>query len=201
MSRIATIEDLETLYGTPSRPSTIKVTKRLHPVYRPWVEKSRFCVLTTVGPEGTDGTPRGDDGPVVQIVDDKTLAMPDWRGNNRVDSLRNIVRDGRVSLMFMVPGSVNVLRVNGTAYVSVAEDDLARFDRKGTKPRSVIMINIDEVYFQCARAIVRVGLWISGDESDGLPTTGDMLNAVSGGDIDGEKYNISWPDRAKETMW
>ena len=137
----------------------------------------------------------------MQIVDDKTLAMPDWRGNNRVDSLRNIVRDGRVSLMFMVPGSVNVLRVNGTAYVSVAEDDLARFDRKGTKPRSVFMINIDEVFFQCARAILRARLWISGDESDGLPSTGDMLNAVSEGDIDSEKYNISWPDRAKETMW
>lgn len=201
MSRIESIEDLEALYGTPSVPSTVKVTKRLHPVYRPWVEQSRFCVLTTVGPEGTDGTPRGDDGPVAQIVDDKTLAMPDWRGNNRVDSLRNIVRDGRVSLMFMVPGSVNVLRVNGTAYVSVADDDLTRFDRKGAKPRSVIMINIDEVYFQCARAILRAGLWISGDESEGLPRTGDMLSAVSEGDIDGDQYNISWPDRAKETMW
>ena len=201
MSRIDSIEDLETLYGTPSNPSLVKVTTSLHPIYRPWIEQSRFCILTTVGPGGTDGTPRGDDGPVVQIVDDKTLAMPDWRGNNRVDSLRNIVRDGRVSLMFMVPGSVNVLRVNGTAYISVADDDLARFDRKGTQPKSVIMINIDEVYFQCARAILRAGLWISGDESDGLPSTGDMLNAVSKDDIDGDKYNISWPDRAKETMW
>ncbi len=201
MSRIESIEVLEALYGTPSTPSTVKVTDWLHPIYRPWIEQSRFCVLTTVGPEGTDGSPRGDDGPVVQIVDEKTLAMPDWRGNNRVDSLRNIVRDGRVSLMFMVPGSVNVMRINGNAYLSVAPDDLTRFDRKGTNPRSVIMINIAEVYFQCARAILRAGLWISGDESAGLPSTGDMLQAVSEGEIDGERYNISWPDRAKATMW
>ena len=115
----------------------------------------RLCVLSTVGPEGTDGSPRGDDGPVVRIADEKTLLMPDWRGNNRADSLRNMVRDGRVSLMFMVPGSNNVVRVNGTAVLSIAKDLLTRFSDKGRRPRSVIVVTIGEIYSQCARALMR----------------------------------------------
>jgi uncharacterized protein len=102
----------------PSPTSLAKVARRLTPLYRRWIEAARFCVLSTVGPEGTDGSPRGDDGPVVRVVDDRTLWLPDWRGNNRIDSLRNIVRDGRVSLMFMVPGSNNVVRVNGRAVLT-----------------------------------------------------------------------------------
>lgn len=109
---------LDALYGAPGEASIVKVMDRLTPCYRDWIAASRFCVLTTVGPEGTDGSPRGDDGPVVLELDEKHLALPDWRGNERIDSLRNIVRDGRVSLMFMVPGSNNVVRVNGTAPMS-----------------------------------------------------------------------------------
>ena len=100
---IQDVTELEAIYGTPGEASLIKVADRVIPVYAEWIERSQLCILTTVGPEGTDGSPRGDDGPVVQIADDKTLLMPDWRGNNRMDSLRNIVRDGRVSLMFLVP--------------------------------------------------------------------------------------------------
>ena len=201
MSRIESIEALEALYNTPPETSLRKVTDWLHPVYRRWIEASRFMVLTTVGPEGTDGTPRGDEGPVVAVLDDKTLAMPDWRGNNRLDSLKNIVRDGRVSCMFMVPGSINVVRVNGQAHVTVAPDMLARFNRKGILPRSVIVIDVGEVYFQCARALVRAGLWTSGDESAGIPTAGEMLSAVTAGEIGGTDYDKDWPGRAKATMW
>lgn len=201
MSRIESTEALEALYGTPPETSLRKVTDWLHPVYRRWIEASRFMVLTTVGPEGTDGTPRGDEGPVVAVLDDKTLAMPDWRGNNRLDSLKNIVRDGRVSCMFMVPGSINVVRVNGQAHVTVAPDMLARFNRKGILPRSVIVIDVGEVYFQCARALVRAGLWTSGDESAGIPTAGEMLSAVTAGEIGGTDYDKDWPGRAKATMW
>ena len=135
------------------------------------------------------------------MLDDKTLAMPDWRGNNRLDSLKNIVRDGRVSCMFMVPGSINVVRVNGQAHVTVAPDMLARFNRKGILPRSVIVIDVGEVYFQCARALVRAGLWTSGDESAGIPTAGEMLSAVTAGEIGGTDYDKDWPGRAKATMW
>lgn len=201
MTRVDSIEDLEALYGDAAAPSTRKVTDWLHPVYRRWIEQSRFCVLTTVGPEGTDGTPRGDDGPVVRILDDRTLAMPDWRGNNRLDSLRNIVRDGRVSLMFMVPGSTNVVRVNGTAHVTTDADIMGPFERKGILPRSVTVIEIGEVYYQCARALIRSRLWTSGDESAGLPTAGDMLADVTAGEVGGAGYDAEWPKRAKDSMW
>ena len=201
MSRIESIAELEALYGAPPETSLRKVADWLHPVYRRWIERSRFAVLTTVGPEGTDGTPRGDDGPVVTLLDDRTLAMPDWRGNNRLDSLKNIVRDGRVSLMFMVPGSINVVRVNGQAHVTAEPEMLARFQRKGIEPRSVIVIDVGEVYFQCARALVRAGLWSSGDESAGLPTAGEMLSEMTSGEVGGPDYDRDWPVRAKATMW
>ena len=124
MRWIDTQSALEELYGTPGQPALRKVSDHLTPLYRKWIMASRFCVLTTVGVAGTDGSPRGDDGPVVLELDPHTLAMPDWRGNNRLDSLRNIVTDGRVSLMFMVPGSNTVVRVNGQARLT--DDEIGR---------------------------------------------------------------------------
>ena len=197
---ISDIADLEALYGTPGKASVIKVTDSLIPAYQTWIERSRFCVLSTVGDAGTDGSPRGDDGPVVRVADPKTLLMPDWRGNNRMDSLRNIVSDGRVSLMFMVPGSNNVIRVNGTAVVSVSAELLGQFSDKGRAPRSVIVISIQEVYSQCARALIRSKTWTSGDESEGLPTVGEMLADVEAG-FDGAEYDANWAGRAEKTMW
>ena len=129
MQYIDDIAALEALYGTPGQPSLRKVADHLTPLYRTWIMASRFAVLTTVGADGTDGSPRGDDGPVVTELDPHTLAMPDWRGNNRLDSLRNIVSDGRVSLMFMVPGSNTVVRVNGRARLTADADLRARFER------------------------------------------------------------------------
>lgn len=198
---IQTIEELEALYGTPQETALRKVATKLVPAYRTWIERSRFCVLTTVGPEGTDGSPRGDDGPVVTELDDQTLAMPDWRGNNRMDSLRNIVRDPRVSLMFMVPGSTNVVRLNGRAVVSAEPDLLQRFERQGKLPRSVIVISIGEIYFQCARAVVRAKLWNGGDESVGLPSAGDFLAEMTSGEVGGKDYDAGWSGRAAKTMW
>ena len=197
---IRDVAELEATYGTPSEASLIKVADRVIPVYADWIRRSQLCILTTVGPKGTDGSPRGDDGPVVQIADEKTLLMPDWRGNNRMDSLRNIVRDGRVSLMFMVPGSNNVIRVNGTAVVSVAEDMVARFNDKGRRPRSVIVITVGEVYSQCARALIRSGTWTASDQAEGLPSIGDMLAAMKA-DFDGKSYDMEWDARAAKTMW
>jgi len=199
---IETLEALEALYpAKPSAAATRKVAKRLTPEYRDWIFASRFTVLSTVGPDGTDGSPRGDDGPVVQELDPGTLLMPDWRGNNRLDSLRNIVSDGRVSLMFMVPGSMNVVRVNGKARLSVEPAFLARFERKEGQPRSVIVIKIGEIYTQCARAILRANIWSGDDESEGLPTVGQILSAMTDGDMDGAAYDAEWPGRAAKTMW
>ena len=200
MGKITDIAALETLYGQPAKASVIKVVDHITPLYRAWIAASRLCVLSTVGPDGTDGSPRGDDGPVVQVADAKTLLMPDWRGNNRMDSLRNIVADGRVSLMFMVQGSHNVVRVNGRADVSIADDVISRFEDRGHKPRSVIVIHVAEVYSQCARALMRAGTWTAADHSAGLPTIGDLLAEAEAG-FDGAAYDENWAARAEKTMW
>ena len=201
MNWISTLDDLHSHYGHPAEAATLKVTPHLTPAYRAWLDRSRFCVLTTVGPEGTDGSPRGDEGPVVTVLDPQTLALPDWHGNNRIDSLRNILRDGRVSLMFLIPGANNALRVNGTARLTADGDLRSRFQRDGKQPRTVIVIRIAEVYSQCARALIRSALWTSGDQSQGLPTVGDMLREISEGGIDGRAYDADWPGRAALTMW
>ncbi|WP_347139525.1 pyridoxamine 5'-phosphate oxidase family protein [Paracoccus sp. SSK6] len=193
--------DLETIYGTPGAASLRKVADRLTPEYAAFIAQSRFCVLTTVGPEGTDGSPRGDDGPVVRALDDRHLALPDWRGNDRIDSLRNILRDGRVSLMFLVRGSGNAIRVNGQARVT---DDPALRDslsRQGKLPRTVIVVQIAEVYFQCARAVIRAGLWSGQDDSQGLPTPGQILATMTEGTVGGSAYDADWPLRAAATLW
>lgn len=197
---IADIAELEAIYGTPGEASLIKVADHLTPLYAKWIMAARFCVVSTVGPEGTDGSPRGDDGPVVQMKDTQTLLLPDWRGNNRMDTLRNIVSDGRISLMFMVPGSNNVVRVNGTAILSRDATLLQRFSDKGRVPRSVAVITVAEVYSQCARAVMRAGLWDAGDESAGLPSVGDLLAEQKDG-FDGQAYDDAWAPRAADTMW
>lgn len=201
MEFLDTLEALESHYGTPGPAATRKVARQMTPLYRKWIMASRFCVLTTVGPEGTDGSPRGDDGPVVTELDPQTLAMPDWRGNNRIDSLRNIVRDGRVSLMFLVPGSNNVIRVNGTAKLTVDASMLTRFARDGKEPRTVTIITIAEIYSQCARALMRARTWTAGDESADLPSVGDLLAEMTKGEIDGKAYDAEWPGRAATSMW
>lgn len=201
MTWILDLDALHALYGRPGEAATVKVTDYLTPAYRAWVDRARFCVLTTVGPEGTDGSPRGDEGPVVDCLDARTLALPDWKGNERIDSLRNIVRDGRVSVMLMVPGANNVLRINGLARLTADLDLRQRFARDGTLPRSVIVITIAEVYSQCARALIRSQLWTTGDQSQGLPSVGDMLREITQGAIDGHAYDTEWPARAAKTMW
>jgi len=200
MQTITEIAALEALYGQPGEASLIKVADVVTPEYRAWIERSRLVVLITVGPEGTDGSPRGDSGPVVQVMDAQTLLLPDWRGNNRMDSLRNIVRDGRVSLMFLVAGSTNVIRVNGLAVLTVEPQMLARFDHDGASPRSVVVVQVAEVYSQCARALMRAGVWEGRDDTAGLPSIGQILAAMKAG-FDGGTYDADWPGRAKTTMW
>ncbi|UWR10546.1 pyridoxamine 5'-phosphate oxidase family protein [Sulfitobacter mediterraneus] len=201
MYKITDIAALEALYGQAGAPSLRKVADRLTPLYRKWIMASKLCVLSTAGAEGTDASPRGDDGPVVTELDEFTLAMPDWRGNNRLDSLRNIVTDGRVSLMFVVPGSNNVVRINGTAFLTDDADLRARFEKKGRQPATVIVIRIAEVYTQCARALMRAGTWAGVDESTGLPTVGEILAEMTSGEEGGAPYDAAWGARAKDTMW
>ena len=200
MEKVKDIAALEALYGTPVSAAISKVARRMTPLYRKWIMTSRLCVLSTVGPEGTDASPRGDDGPVVAELDPSTLAMPDWRGNNRLDSLRNIVSDGRVSLMFFVPGSNTVIRLNGTALLTDDPDLRARFAKGTSQPATVIVITIGEIYTQCARALLRADIW-NRDDSEGLPRPGEILAEMTQGREGGAEYDRAWPARAAKTLW
>lgn len=204
MDKIKSIEQLESLYGEVVPGAVTKVCDSVTPLYRQWIEASRFLVLTTVGPEGTDATPRGDVDSVVRVIDPNTLWLPDWRGNNRMDSLRNIVRDGRISLMFMVPGTNNVVRVNGTAVLTADTEITHSFEQNRKHPRSVVVITVGEVYFQCAKALMRSQLWQSADPaSDQLvkvPTAGQFV-AEYESDIEASAYDANYPEYAKNKMW
>ncbi|WP_159587954.1 pyridoxamine 5'-phosphate oxidase family protein [Chelativorans xinjiangense] len=200
---IGTIEELEALYGKPGQTSIVKEIDHIIPAYAAFIQASPFVSLATAGPEGLDCSPRGDKPGFVRIHDPRTLMMPDRRGNNRIDSLRNIVRDGRVGLLFLVPGSGTTLRVNGRAHLSADPELCASFAIEEKAPRSVIVIRVESVYFQCARAIHRSKLWEKEAQADPalLPTPGDILGELSRGDIDGKSYDAEWPGRAAKTMW
>lgn len=200
MRTIRTVDELSGLYPEAVPASITKVAHSLTPLYRAWIEGSRFCILSTVGTGGVHGSPRGDDGPVVRIRDPHTLEMPDWRGNNRLDCLRDIVEDGRVALLFLVPGSKTTVRVNGRA---VLTDDPAlreSFARKIILPATVIVIEVAEVYTQCAKALMRSGLW-ERDDKDTVPTVGQILADMSEGELGGEKYDATYEENAKPRMW
>jgi PPOX class probable FMN-dependent enzyme len=202
-SIIATIGQLEAIYGQPNEASTVKVADRITPQYRVLIEKSPFAALATCGPEGLDCSPRGDLPGFVRIHDEKTLMMPDRLGNNRVDSLRNIVRDPRVALLFLIPGSGSTLRINGHARVSDDADLLASFGMDGKAPRTVIVMTVGEIYFQCARAIVRSDLWNPDKRVDpkSLPTPGQILAEMSENRVGGEEYDRERPSRARNWLW
>src|SRR5690606_21549381 len=167
------------------------------------VELSPFVTLATVGPEGLDCSPRGDRGGVVRIQDDRTLLLPDRRGNNRIDSLRNIVRDPRCALLFLLPGSGTTLRLNGRATLSIDPALLDSFAVEEKRPRSIVVITIDEVFFQCARAVIRSDLCNPARHipAADIPTPGDILASLSRGEVGGRPYDEAWPERARQTMW
>ena len=203
MTTIDTIEQLQALYGEPVPTSIAKEVDRITPHYAAFITASPFVALATSGPEGLDCTPRGDLPGFVRIHDEKTLMMPDRRGNNRVDSLRNIILDPRVGLLFLVPGSGTTLRVNGRARLAVDAELLDTFAVGGKAPRSVIVISVDAVYFQCARAILRSELWNPERHVDPatLPTPGQIVGALTANALGGEEFDKVWPERAKSSMW
>lgn len=155
MQFIETIEALEALYGAPGEAALVKVADRITPQYAALLRASPFAALATSGPEGLDCSPRGDPGSVVVVEDEKTLLIPDRRGNNRIDSLRNIVRDPRVALLCLIPGHGMTLRINGRARLTADPEMLDRLAMEGKRPRSVIVMTVEVIYFQCARAVLR----------------------------------------------
>jgi PPOX class probable FMN-dependent enzyme len=201
---ISTLDDLEAIYHAPPLPpSTVKDIGRLTPEYRALIAASSFVALATSGPEGLDCSPRGDGPGFVRVIDDKTIALPDRRGNNRIDSLRNVVRDPRVALLFLIPGSGTTFRVNGRAVISADPELLESFAVNDQAPRTVLIITIEAAYFQCARAVVRSGLWNPERFVDpkSLPTPGQILAAMTDGEVGGRAYDEAWPERAAKTLW
>lgn len=203
MPAINTMEALDKLYGEPLKQSLVKVAPVITKEYQALIEASPFAVLATCGPEGIDCSPRGDRPGFVRIHDDRTLMLPDRAGNNRIDSLRNIMRDPRASLLFLIPGSGTTVRVNGKAYLTADGDLLDSFAVDGKPPRSVLVLEIDEIYFQCARAIVRSRLWDPEIQVDpkSLPTPGQILAVQSDNTVGGDAYDEEWPDRARKSLW
>jgi PPOX class probable FMN-dependent enzyme len=200
---IRDIATLEALYGAPSEGALRKEIDYIHPHYRAMIEASPFVVLATVGAEGLDCSPRGDPAGFVHVLDDKTVAMPDRRGNNRADSLRNIVADPRISLLFLIPGVGETLRINGTAVVSTDPALIARFPHQGTLPRSVIVATVNRVYFQCPKALIRSELWNPDKHIDrkSLPSTGKIMQDITAGTIDGAAYDAAYPERLRQTIY
>lgn len=203
MPILTSLDELEAIYGQPAEASTIKEVNHLTPHYRAFVVASPFAILATAGPEGLDCSPRGDLPGFVRVSDDRTVQLPDRRGNNRIDSLQNIIRDPRVALLFLIPGVDSTLRINGRAHVTTDPELLASFAVDGKAPRSVVVIGIDAVYFQCARALVRSDLWNPARHVDpqSLPTAGEILAGLSENRVGGAAYDAAWPERAKQTMW
>ena len=200
---ISTEQELEALYGDASPASLTKEIDYINDEYAVFIEKSPFVVIASTGPEGLDCSPRGDPAGFVAMQDRKTVLMPDRRGNNRLDTLRNIVRDPRVSLLFLIPGVRETLRINGHATISVDPVLLERF-AMGSKPaRSVIQVNVERVYFQCAKALIRSKLWDPETQIDrrDVPTAGQILQAISNKEIDGQAFDSSYPDRIKQTLY
>ena len=201
---IDTLERLEFLLGPLSEASVAKELPRVHPGYRAMIEASPFVALATLGPGGLDASPRGDPAGFVQVLDDdKTLLLPERRGNNRADSLRNIVADPRVALLFLIPGVGETLRVNGRARISVAPELLARFVVNGKPPQCVLVITAESVYFQCARAIQRSRLWdaVPPGTPRPVPTPGALLASITQGSFDGETYDRELPARQQATLY
>jgi len=200
---ITSVEELERLYGEPNPNSLMKEIDHINVHYRAFIEAAPFVMLASVGPEGLDGSPRGDAPGFVRVRDEKTLLVPDRRGNNRIDTLKNIVRDPRVSLLFLIPGIGETLRVNGRAAISADPALCESFTVQGKAPRSVLVITVDRVYFQCQKALVRSKLWdpASRIERSALPSTGTMIAALSQGTVDGEAFDRAYPERLRQTIY
>lgn len=200
---ITTPAQLAQLFGAVAEASVRKEVDFVHPHYQAMMEASPFAVLATSGPEGLDASPRGDARGFVVVDNPTTLLLPERRGNNRVDSLRNLLTDPRVALLFLIPGVGETLRVNGRAVISVEPALLQRFVVNGQPPRCVLVVTVEAVYFQCARAVQRAGLWqgLPSARPADVPTPGTMLSALTGAAIDADTYDRELPARQRDTLY
>lgn len=201
--RLTTLEQLETLYDAPLTRSLFKEIDHISDHYRAFIEKAPFVVVATSGPEGLDCSPRGDPPGFVRVVDEKTVLIPDRRGNNRLDTLRNLVRDPRISLLFLIPGVGETMRINGHAELVTDPDLCVSFSMDGKLPKCVIVVTVDRIYFQCQKALVRSRLWDSEAQipRTDLPSTGEILETLSKEAFDGKVYDAGYSEYMKKTIY
>jgi PPOX class probable FMN-dependent enzyme len=200
---ITTMDQLESLYGERLPTSMIKEIDHISEGYRKLIEAAPFIAVATSGPEGLDCSPKGDAAGFVRILDERTLAIPDRPGNNRIDSFRNIVRDPRIALLFLIPGIGETLRVNGRAAISVDPELMQSFAVGGKLPRCVLVVHIESIFFHCSKAIVRSKLWDEATKIDrkSLPSTGTIISELSQGKLGGETYDREAPERIKAQLY
>src|ERR1700757_104837 len=201
--RVSTLEALAALYGEPYGPAIVKEINHINPHYRKFIEAAPFFALATCGPEGLDCSPRGAAPGFVRVANEKTLLIPDRRGNNRIDSLRNIVSDPRVALLFLIPGVGETVRVNGRAAISTDPALCASFAVNEKAPRAVLVVSVDRIFYQCAKAIVRSKLWDPSRHVDrkSLPSNGTILAELTDGRLGGEAHDRAAPERIKATLY
>ena len=201
--QITTVEELEALFDKPAGASLMKEIDHISDHYRTFIEKAPFLVMATSGPGGLDCSPRGDPAGFVRVLDRKRVLLPDRRGNNRLDSLRNLVEDPRVSLLFLIPGVNETLRINGRARIIVDEELAASFAINERTPKVLIEVTADRVYFQCAKALVRSRLWANETQVPraALPSTGQILEQITNKAIDAAEHDRGYPERVKQTIY
>ncbi|MEY2581593.1 MAG: uncharacterized protein QOE09_1442 [Ilumatobacteraceae bacterium] len=203
MSTVRTLAELEALYDAPVPTSVTKEIDHITELHRAYIEASPFVVVATSGPGGVDCSPRGDPPGFVRVVDPRTLLMPDRRGNNRLDSLRNLVIDPRIGLLFLVPGVGVTMRVNGTAEITTDRRLRESFAVEGKSPTTVIVVTTQSVYTQCPKALIRSHLWDPSlrREASELPSVGDILEAITAGAFDGKAHDAAYPERVRQTIY
>ena len=202
LTRINTLAELDALYPKPLDSSMKKELPALNVHYRKIIAASPFLTIASIGPDGMDCSPRGDSAGFVKVLDDRSLVIPDRRGNNRLDTLRNIVVDPRVALLFMIPGYNETLRINGNAYLTLDSELLTQFDANGKKPNTAIVVDIERVYFQCARALKRSQLWSNSNPSDvaSLPSAGTLIRSAIA-DFDADEYDAQLQERQAQSLY
>lgn len=200
---VTTMDALEALYGEPYGPAIVKEIDHVNQSYRALIAAAPFFALATSGPDGLDCSPRGDAAGFVRVHDAKTLLVPDRRGNNRIDSLRNIVRDPRVALLFLIPGVGETLRIIGRAAISTDPELTGSFAVNGKEPRIVLIVAVERVFYQCTKAIVRSRLWDPATqvERKSLPSAGTILAEITGGKLGGSEHDRGQPERIKATLY
>ena len=200
---ITTVEQLEAVYGQPSGAALAKEIDHIAPVYRRLIEAAPFVAIATGGPDGLDCSPKGDAPGFVRVLDDKTLALPDRPGNNRIDGFRNLLKEPHIGLLFLIPGVGETLRVNGRAAISIDPELLASFAVNGKLPRCVLLVHVETIFFHCSKAIVRSKLWDEATKIDrkSLPSTGTIIAEVSNGRLGGADYDRAAPERIQKMLY